>query len=252
MFTIDLEEKLIQEKEKGLQKHSSIISQASQILAESTEDDLKYLQECGFNIDEYKKIVNIHTREEGASALGSVRIFSTKEIKSICLKYNLKFLNIQHYTGNIPGDLPQKLRSVEKKLDVVKLDSARLSIVAPKSSFKLEDKPKDPLLFYDLGQGMYYLVHKWGDDLNIINRLKGFLKGYIFIDGTITIGIICSMLLTWNMIDPDQLIGYRIIATFAMGGLSYLAQCILMGIISWIFPNTDIWEYEDSWNKPYK
>lgn len=40
-------------------------------------------------------------------------------------------------------------------------------ILAPKESFNLQTRPKDPLLFLELAGGTYYLVHKWGNDLSV-------------------------------------------------------------------------------------
>ena len=44
------------------------------------------------------------------------------------------------------------------------------STAAPSKLFKLENAD-DPLLFAPIGNGYYYLVHKWGNDLNPFRRL---------------------------------------------------------------------------------
>ena len=44
-----------------------------------------------------------------------------------------------------------------------------LKIVAPSRLFKLEDKD-DPLLFASLGNGYYYLIHRWGKDLHPLRK----------------------------------------------------------------------------------
>jgi hypothetical protein len=53
-------------------------------------------------------------------------------------------------------------------------------IVAPHSSFKLEERPKDPLFFYKINDEYYYLIHKWGNDLNIFRRAMPLLTSKLF------------------------------------------------------------------------
>ena len=42
--------------------------------------------------------------------------------------------------------------------------------MAPSKLFKLADKD-DPLLFAPIGNGYYYLIHKWGNDLHPLRKL---------------------------------------------------------------------------------
>jgi len=41
--------------------------------------------------------------------------------------------------------------------------------MAPSKLFKLKN-PDDPLLFAPIGNGYYYLIHKWGNDLHPLRR----------------------------------------------------------------------------------
>lgn len=43
-------------------------------------------------------------------------------------------------------------------------------IAAPAESFDLQPRPIDPLLFCNLGDDQYYLVHKWGSDISWSRR----------------------------------------------------------------------------------
>ena len=65
--------------------------------------------------------------------------------------------------------------------------------IAPSKLFKLEDKD-DPLLFAPIGNGYYYLIHKWGNDLHPLRKaLVWPFKGMINL--TITT-LVISYLLT--------------------------------------------------------
>ncbi|MBP6644068.1 MAG: hypothetical protein KA186_13320, partial [Flavobacteriales bacterium] len=44
-------------------------------------------------------------------------------------------------------------------------------LMAPASRFKLCDSELDPLLFVPMDNDLYYLVHKWGNDLGPIRRI---------------------------------------------------------------------------------
>jgi hypothetical protein len=42
-------------------------------------------------------------------------------------------------------------------------------VLAPSKLFKLADKD-DPVLFAPIGNGYYYLIHKWGNDLHPLRK----------------------------------------------------------------------------------
>lgn len=114
------------------------------------------------------------------SHLPQDRIFTTAAIKDVCLTYGLRFLPTKHFKGALDDNIPAKLEEFKC------LNGGYLSypyprshpnrnermdceyyIAAPAASFKLTPRPKDPLLFASLGSDRWYLIHKWGDDLNI-------------------------------------------------------------------------------------
>ena len=46
-------------------------------------------------------------------------------------------------------------------------------------SFNLEKKPKDPMMFYEINNEYFYLIHKWGNDLNVFRAIMPlFSNGY--------------------------------------------------------------------------
>ena len=107
----------------------------------------------------------------------SKRVFHISQIEKICNKYMLKFLPIKYFCGEIDVDLPQKVLNFEL-IYGKSVSEANSYIIAPQSSFKLEERPKDPLLFYKINEEYYYLIHKWGNDLSIFNRFKAIWNKY--------------------------------------------------------------------------
>lgn len=192
-MTINLKDKLISEKKLSVhhmiedeQSQQRLLENVQNILAMDKETDLIKLRQSGFNtaVDEaFKLNSNLDKKREKRSNLNNSRIFRKKEIQEIALRYNLKFLPTKYYKGTIPDDLPQKIKAAEEickdTLCITKTSdwliegsknweySPEYHILAPKGSFNLKEKPKDPLLFLKLKDGTYYLVHKWGDDLSI-------------------------------------------------------------------------------------
>lgn len=98
------------------------------------------------------------------------RIFHESQIEKVCHKYYLRFLPTKLYKGTVDKMLPWKIQVFENEYGV-KCSKDNCFIMAPKASFNLEQKPKDPLFFYQITEDYYYLVHKWGNDLSLTRRL---------------------------------------------------------------------------------
>lgn len=171
---INLEEKLIEQKAKSNQDLDKILLHFQDIIDNAEDEDLQLLSTVGFDTNMYQDLIK--RRNLNTQNLKSDRIFHKDEIKEICLNYDLRFLKTKHYKGALDAQIPIKIRQLESDLGEKAINS--FFIVAPKSSFKLEEKPKDPLLFYQLNNEYYFLVHKWGNDLSAFNRIKGFFKRY--------------------------------------------------------------------------
>lgn len=96
------------------------------------------------------------------------KIFHVSQIKTICASFRLRFLDSVNFIEEYPAEAITKIRALET-LHQTKLDGFK--IMAPYEAFKLK-KADDPLLFAPLGNGYYYLIHKWGTDLHPLRKLK--------------------------------------------------------------------------------
>lgn len=94
------------------------------------------------------------------------RIFHISDIKKICIDYRLRFLDSRYFKGEIPVEGISKIKSLEKEHGIA---LKGFKIIAPSKLFKLEDKD-DPLLFAPIGNGYFYLVHQWGNDLHALRK----------------------------------------------------------------------------------
>ncbi|MEP2687175.1 hypothetical protein [Maribacter dokdonensis] len=153
------------------QKLSSI--KKKRILAEDI--DLKQVYSILSNLDnELDRIENnviigngVANNKFNFDLLNNDKIYHTKEIKQICIDYRLRFLDTKYFKGTIPAEGLSKIKALEKEHDT---EIKGFKIIAPSKLFKLEDKD-DPLLFAPIGNGYYYLIHQWGNDLYPFRKL---------------------------------------------------------------------------------
>jgi hypothetical protein len=140
------------------QKHKSntILDQVATILSTSVkldEDVLYRLQHQPVD-----QILDLNILDES----DQLNLFTIKQIKNICLKYNLRFLDSSYFKAEFPYEAISKIKAFEAKYDV---KIKNFKVVAPAEVFKLEDCNKDPLLLAQLADNRYYLIHQWGNDL---------------------------------------------------------------------------------------
>lgn len=95
------------------------------------------------------------------------KIFHLEQIKTICIDYRLRFLDSDIFKNEIPEEAISKIRMLEKNHNTY-LDGFK--IIAPSKAFHLLNYD-DPLLFVPMGNDYYYLIHKWGTDMNPLRKL---------------------------------------------------------------------------------
>ena len=100
-------------------------------------------------------------------ALDLDKIFHIDSIKKLCINYRLRFLDTHLFKGEYPKELYSIIPNLEKDHKIQLKD---FKIMAPSKLFRLKTK-EDPLLFVPIGNGYYYLVHKWGDDLKSYRKI---------------------------------------------------------------------------------
>ncbi|WP_439153383.1 hypothetical protein [Winogradskyella sp.] len=94
-------------------------------------------------------------------------IYHIDQIKKICIDYRLRFLDSKYFKGPLPYEAISKIKALEKSHNT---ELKGFKIIAPSKLFKLENAD-DPLLFAPIGNGYYYLIHKWGNDLSPFRKI---------------------------------------------------------------------------------
>jgi len=90
------------------------------------------------------------------------KIYHLDQIRDVCIRFRLRFLDLKYFKNKLPESALEAVNSIEDKHNTVLTD---FKIMAPSVLFRLERKD-DPLLFVPIGNGYYYLIHKWGNDLH--------------------------------------------------------------------------------------
>jgi len=133
--------------------------------------------------------------------LKAENIFHISEIRRICSVYRLRFLDSRYFKADFPEEAVSKIRDLEKEHQI---QIKNFKIIAPAKMMKLKSAD-DPLLFSSLGNGYYYLIHKWGKDLHPLRKWLVWpfrslenLVFFIFLLSLTTILIIPMEALTQN------------------------------------------------------
>lgn len=213
MSTINLETELIARNEATLAKERKLLDEQAkidalvdnmlQIADENYRDEL--LGTLGFDYKIHEAQAVKKEREQ-FKHLPAERIFDLSAIKATCIEYGLRCLPTRHFKGQLDSRLGAKLEEFKRlcggelpkvdweenltPMDVTLLgiwggaetartprrtgfQATQFFICAPADQFVLQDKPKDPLLFCRLSMDKFFLLHKWGDDLETAHLRVG-------------------------------------------------------------------------------
>jgi len=140
---------------------SDVLDAVYQILNEDSDKELEIESRLK------SKSNNRSTNKFDFELLESNNIYHISQIKKICVTYRLRFLDSKYFKGKIPPSGISKIKQLEKQHEI---EIKGFKIMAPSKLFKLEDKD-DPLLFAPIGNGYYYLIHKWGNDLHPLRKV---------------------------------------------------------------------------------
>ena len=160
MFKLDIKEELEKQRKKSEAKENRLLDEAKTLLEQGKKLDEDLIQRLRSS-DESKKLTRL---EE----IYPENIYTIETIEKICIRYRLRFLDTKYFKPQFPYDALMKIKTIERT-NGIRIEKFR--IIAPGEAFNLEDVNKDPLLFAELADGRYYLLHKWGKDLSWFRRV---------------------------------------------------------------------------------
>lgn len=177
----NIEERL--QKQRSKSNFPDILQQVEAILAEEKRREDRILNEISNGVE---NDANAFVFDK----LETKNIYHINDIKAICIDYRLRFLDSKYFKADLPYEAVSKIKQLEKDHDTV---LKGFKIVAPSKLFKLENYD-DPLLFAPIGNGYFYLIHKWGNDLSPVR--KWLMKPYKNFENLIIATLLISLLTT--------------------------------------------------------
>lgn len=227
----NIEQKLQQTRKKAL-ADSDLLEQVRNILA---EDDLK----------EDAIIARMKSPQKPTprnsfnfDLLETKHIYHVDQIRDICVNYRLRFLDTRYFKNEIPQEALSKIKQLEKEHDTT---LRGFKIVAPSKMFKLENAD-DPLLFAPIGNGYFYLIHKWGNDLNAFRKI--FAWPFKSFENLIIITILISLLAAYavpNGIFSKDTSGVQFLLIFFFTFKSIASMVLYYSFAAGKNFNTAIW-----------
>ena len=171
--------------------------------------------------------------------LETKNIYHIDQIKAICIDYRLRFLDTKYFKGKLPYEAISKIKDLEKNHSIV---LSGFKIVAPSKLFKLENAD-DPLLFAPIGNGYYYLIHKWGNDLSPFRKL--LMRPFKDFGSLVVATLIVSLLVTGLV--PDGLFSAKMSSSEVGMIFFFMFKSICAMVLYYAFAagknfNTAIWD----------
>lgn len=234
-MTINLEKSLIKENKKLVTPAELLLIKEYDKHTALVENDALSRLGLNNNLHLGKRIKSkIDEKRAGTAKFSQDRVFHISQIESLCKRYHLRCLNVGYYKGTIDEELPNKITNFEIAYGV-KCSVYNTYIAAPASSFKLQQRPKDPLMFYQINSEYYYLIHKWGNDLSIFRAMLPYLSTALF---TWLIVPLVLMPILWFFFPAYFL--------WITGGIAFI-----WGVIMGVSEDELRFVEENSWNSSY-
>lgn len=203
----------IQDELNGLQRHrkhqDSLVYEAKRILTRDLFAENKILE----NLGQYNQSFELVDEEE----VETTKVFIPSEIKKVCIRHRLKFLDSSLYKTEIPYEAVLKIKHINLHH---KKELKQFKVLALPTAFTNKPDDSEALLFAKTNYGNYYLVHRWGNALKWNRKFKFWpLRNFETLGLTVIIfTLTITLLLPTELITLDRkadyFSGYRAAAFF--------------------------------------
>lgn len=231
---INLQEKLLKVRDKHLKKTNVLT------WVQSVFNELDDKREATLNKLQTSENSPVNTFD--IDKVDANSIFHINQIQTLCIDYRLRFLDTKYFKGDYPAEAISKIHQLEN-YHQTKLEGFK--IAAPSVLFKLK-KADDPMLFVPMGNDYYYLVHKWGNDLHPLRKVKYWAAKNVenFAISLFAISLLLTFLTHTFFFREQTNITY-----FVMLFLFYLKGAIGFGLFFGISSGKNFSEY--AWKSKY-
>jgi len=191
-------QKKLQEKQENFEKLTNSIEEVKLLMDKDAREDTTLISnafprsanQLTFNATEQNQSIKKLSETYGSG------VYTTQQIKEICMNYRLRFLPSTAYKGIVPIDVIHSLKRMLQKEGLTHLQSSsqmvyqgNIFVLAPASMFKIKStkekiqeqlaearrlKEQDPALFIKLGDNKFLFVKEWGNSFSLARRVLGF------------------------------------------------------------------------------
>ncbi len=147
----DIAEELRRVRLRTRSAQEELVSEANRILRNDLYSEKKVLEHLG----SYEKRFETLDEED----VDGGQIFTLPEIRTICLRQRLRFLDSAEYKPEIPYEAVTRIRELER---VYQKQLKHFKVMAFPSAFRNSADDNVALLFARTNHGNYYLVNRWG------------------------------------------------------------------------------------------
>jgi hypothetical protein len=162
---VEIRKELAKERKRLLDAGEILLHDARKILYDDQFTEKNILD----NLKSYNKSFGLLDEEEIDKDL----VFTKTEIKNICTRYRLRFLDSDVYTGEFPYESILKIKDLNTSQ---RKDLKHFKVIATAGTLKNPALNEDMLLFCETVYGNYYLIHRWGKPLPLSRKWN-----YLFI-----------------------------------------------------------------------
>ncbi|MBC7861438.1 MAG: hypothetical protein IAF38_00605 [Bacteroidia bacterium] len=156
-------EALSRERKKIRGKEEVLIEEVNKILSDELFTEKNILK----NLKTYNQTFDLLDEE----TLDKSKIYGLKEIKNICIRYKLRFLDSQVYKGEFPSEAIFSIKELSKEQ---RRTFRNFKILGPYESFKNKNNTSDPILFAETNYGNFYLIHHWDNKVKWYKKITAF------------------------------------------------------------------------------
>lgn len=183
MFKVNLKQELIKSKETSKAQQEDAVKEVLQLTNGDHQDELMILRKAFSSSENVKaeKELGALIELKNLEKLHAGTVVTIETIKDLAIKYRLRFLNSRHFKGSIDQSALFSLRKQLKEMDLLNEATLpyKIYVLAPAAMFQLKEerlqsKPKDPVLFVELGNGHYVVGPSWGKDFTIFRQIQGW------------------------------------------------------------------------------
>lgn len=96
------------------------------------------------------------------SSLNPESIYILDDIKELCINNRYRFIHPRRYKEEFPNELVLKIKNIEQDLNI---EMTKFKMLSTKKSFAKKKSEDVKMLFVEIDEEVYYLIHKWGKSI---------------------------------------------------------------------------------------